>query len=363
MAGETVEILPSISNLSPALPANVAQLPPPLAQFFSEKAEWGPRYLHVLQQVCVSWHAVIFKNFRLFLPGLAAPHWEVYYNNSYLLKQWLGSMVSATDSSQPMALVHDQWTRGNYYHWMVDALPRLLALRKFYPDAVVIMPAPMPGYVQQTARLLGFEHFFLLEERQVLNVQTLLVPEHVAPLGYHNPLILRQLRVEITSKLLPANAQPVPTRRIYVSRSRQEVRRLSNEVEVVKLLQLYDFESVYFEELSFTEQVLLMQNTAVLMGVHGANLVNLMFLPAGSHVIELVNEDKFLKLANANFENLIYSRMSSSLDLPYFVIPCRTLSGLPPANNADVEVTLADVEQFLQLHFPPASVVQRDIKE
>ena len=332
----------------PALPRNLEQLPAAFAPIFHEESSLPATHLFALRRVCVSWHAVIFRNLRLFTPALAAPHWKAFYDDSYLLKQWFGKRIAvAPTADMPVVLVHDQWTRNNYYHWVVDALPRLLVLRQQHPQALLIMMEPTPAYVRQTAALLGFEQFLFLKENQVLYTPLLLVPERVAPLGHHNPVLLRELRTEITGKLHTAAVGP-PTRRIYVSRSRQSVRRLQNEAAVLDLLSRHGFEQVYFEELSFSEQVALMRETAVLMGVHGANLVNLLFLQSGAHVIELLNEEKFTKLGNINFENLIYYRMSASLELPYFAVPCQTAAGQLPSNEADLEVRLADVERVVR---------------
>ncbi len=59
----------------------------------------------------------------------------------------------------------------------------------------------------------------------------------------------------------------------------QSVRRLVNEATIEELLQTYGFETVFFEQLTFLEQVQLMRETKIFMGTHGANMTNLMFLP------------------------------------------------------------------------------------
>ena len=342
--------LPPVVNFSPTLPQNIAYLPTGLAHFFREKLDFPGTRFFTLRRVTVSWHATIFRNFSLFLPALAEPTWRKFYDDSYLLKQWLGKSASVP-AGPPLALVHDQWTRANYYHWLVDALPRLLVLRDHCPSARLIMPLPIPAHVAQTAQLLGFTHLVPLAEAEIVKANILLVPERVAPLGYQNPNLLRRLRAEITTKLFPKASLGSPTRRIYVSRSRQQIRRLANEAAVLAVLERHQFECVYFEEMSFAEQVALMQQTVVLLGVHGANLANLVFLPAGSQVVELMNEDKFLKLGNANFENLIYYRMSAILELPYFAVPCQTAPEQPPTNDADIVADVGAITRLMEQFF------------
>ena len=53
------------------------------------------------------------------------------------------------------------------------------------------------------------------------------------------------------------------------------------------------FEVVDFEGMPFERQVALMSRTSVLIGIHGAGLVNAMFLPPGAAVIELLPHRKF----------------------------------------------------------------------
>ena len=48
------------------------------------------------------------------------------------------------------------------------------------------------------------------------------------------------------------------------------------------------FESVVLEDLSFGAQARLMARTGVLIGVHGAGLTNMLFLPVGAAVVELL---------------------------------------------------------------------------
>ena len=343
--GQAEQVVGEAVTFVPTLPVNWAELPASLQGYFGEQVSWPGNLLYRLRQVFVSWHAVVFKNLSLFLPALAAPHWQHYYSDSYLLKQWLSKRVTPPQARY-LALVHDQWTRNNYYHWMIDALPRLLVLREHYPDAQLIMPVPIASYARQTAELLGFSQFLQLNEAEVVRAATLLVPARVAPLGYHHPALLRQLRQVLTAALIPV-AKP-PTRRIFASRGRQKYRRLTDEPKILAILARHGFECIYFEDLSFAQQVALLHETEVLMGVHGANLTNLLFMQSGAKVVELFNQDKFLKLANANFENLIYYRLCSSLKLLYLAVPCQTTAGQEPSNDADVELSIAALESVLR---------------
>jgi len=44
---------------------------------------------------------------------------------------------------------------------------------------------------------------------------------------------------------------------------------------------------VKFGQMSFLEQVTAMHDTGILVGIHGADLTNLMFLPVGAAILEV----------------------------------------------------------------------------
>jgi capsular polysaccharide biosynthesis protein len=78
-----------------------------------------------------------------------------------------------------------------------------------------------------------------------------------------------------------------PKRRLYISRNKAPMRRIVNEEEVFKLLESYNFERVYCEDLSFEEQIELFGEAEVILSPHGADLTNMVFAPPGTQVIEL----------------------------------------------------------------------------
>lgn len=342
------ELRPATPPASPTLPINLADLPAAVAAHFHETTELPARHLFRLRNVSVSWHAVVFRNFRLYRKALPHPREEQLYLDAYLLKQWAGPHAPGPGPADGYAaLVHDQWTGANYYHWMADALPRLLLLRQVRPNCPLVMPAPIAAHARTTAVLLGFTQLLAVPAGHILRVPCLLLPEHTAPPGFQDPALIRQLRDELTAGLLQGRPRPTPRRRVYVSRNRQALRRLANEADVLDLLQQHGFETVFFEELSFEQQALLLLETAVLLGVHGANLTNMLFMQPGTTVVELINAEKLVTLQNRDFENLIYYRMASNLGLRYANVPCAPVQAGGVTNDDDVRVAPAFLGDLL----------------
>jgi capsular polysaccharide biosynthesis protein len=162
------------------------------------------------------------------------------------------------------------------------------------------------------------------------------LPELTAPSLNQNPELVQQVRAELVAALSPSPA--LATRKVYAARVAKGVRSLVNEPEVDALLQEFGFEKVYFEQLSFLEQISLMRETTVFLGVHGAGMTNMLFLQDGAKVIELLNE---------GYGDLCYFRLASCLGLPYYFIPC-VGANQELANQSDILIDTRFLRQIIK---------------
>ena len=190
-------------------------------------------------------------------------------------------------------------------------MPRLLLLHEKYPNCTLLVPHPIPDYVLETTRKLGFHKLLTISREQVLKVNTLIFPELTAKAAMQNQSLINQVRAELLHDFKPTNISS--PKRIYISRSRARMRRLSNEDAVMHMLKRYGFEIIHFEDYSFLQQIELMSATEIFVGTHGANLTNLLFMPTHAHVIELMNKD---------FDNFCYWHLSSNIYINYSCIKC-----------------------------------------
>ena len=307
-------IIPSVSDFSTTLPANIASIPQENVASYHEIISYPERYLYTLNDVYVSYYGVVFKNLKIFIPSLVAPTDKIQVQNSlamersqFLSQQWSKKVITVVE--KPIALVYELWSAINYYHWICDSLPRLLLLREKYPNCTLLVPYPVPDYVLETTRKLGFHKLLTISREQVLKVDTLIFPELTAKITMQNQSLINQVRTELLHGFKPTIiSRP---KRIYVSRSRARMRRLSNEDAVMHMLKRYDFEIIHFEDYSFLQQIELMSATEIFVGIHGANLTNLIFMPIHAHVIEFMNKD---------FDNFCYWRLSSNIHMNYSCI-------------------------------------------
>ena len=184
----------------------------------------------------------------------------------------------------------------NYFHWMVDVLPRLELLRRSGVswqeiDWIWINSVQQP-FQRETLEILGVPASKILSSDRHPYIQArLVVPSFAGHLGWLEPWALRFLR----DKFLPfgdrqTNSQPDrPLDRIYISRASATHRRVLNEAEVMAQLQPLGFVSVALETLSFAEQVALFAQAKVIVAPHGGGLTNLLFCQPETVVVELAS--------------------------------------------------------------------------
>ncbi|MET4106914.1 glycosyltransferase family 61 protein [Hymenobacter sp. UYP22] len=328
------------------LPVNINAMTEEVAAHYKNMVSIAPKsiaalHLYTVANAYVSWHGAMFRDLRLFKPEMS-PDVDGFFRDSFLLKQWLQpKKIRRYDEA---ALVHDIWSAQNYYHWLVESLPRLLVLRKYYPTIGLLVPEPTPSFIKITASLLGFEKLIPIKKDEIAQVQSLIVPEKRRYLemaledttNKPGEFSLSTVRDELMQHL--DTPSRLPYRRIYVSRAKQKVRRVSNEAAVEQVLKKHGFETVFFEDLSIQQQMELMRETAIMVGLHGANLTNLMFLQPEAKVVELINLD--------SEKYLFYFFLASYFNISYYAATCRSATGAVN-NQVDVVVDTDELDAVI----------------
>jgi capsular polysaccharide biosynthesis protein len=230
---------------------------------------------------------------------------------------------------QPCVVVHDPWTK-NYYHWITQALPRLLLVQQLNESFTLLLPEDHQSEFHLTSlKLLGIESWQPIERKdQYYYVHNLWYPTHDVQIGDYNDDIIRLLR----NKLRKVSSSDEASKKIFIHRSHQKTRRIINEDIVLQTFLSFGFEVVEFEHLSFEEQILLAGQTKILAGVHGAGLTNMIFMPDHSTVFELTTK--------VDGDNYYYYTLSSALSHQYYYQVC----------NTDQEAVVQDANLIVDVH-------------
>ncbi|MFC3416102.1 glycosyltransferase family 61 protein [Algoriphagus hitonicola] len=211
--------------------------------------------------------------------------------------------------------VIDEWS-ANYFHWITDCLPRVWEGIRWTPGAPVILPDSYRqiSYVEDSLKLAGVKVLFF-KSSQNLWIDQLIVTARTATFPNFDVELTLKSR-----KIFRQNPDKSPFRKVYLSRKRASKRKILNELDLELMLIKRDFELVSGDDLSLEDQIKLMSETKLLVGIHGAALTNMLFLPDGAKVLEFRNE--------SDVNNHCYFNLASALGIPYYYT-------VNSSNNAD----------------------------
>jgi cytochrome c-type biogenesis protein CcmH/NrfG len=176
----------------------------------------------------------------------------------------------------------------NYYHWLVDYLPRLAIhdLMGLDGSAAVLLATDLPAAAVETLDLLGIAaaRRRTLPRGRLHDCHDLVVAALPSRYGFTHPWALDFLRSR-----LQGTRRPQGRRRLYVARSDAQHRRVVNEPEVSQVLAARGIETVLLGGMGFAAQRDLFAEADLVVGVHGAGLANLVFAPPQARVLELAS--------------------------------------------------------------------------
>jgi len=169
-------------------------------------------------------------------------------------------------------------TSFNYFHWLLECLPRMSLMEKFIPilDGVVVPENILPFHRDSLA-LLGIPENKLIPCARTFNTQfeNLFVPKYFAR---DNPP--RWLHAWYKGKFLGPRLQELeslPRLKLYITRADAGTRRCTNDDEIYGLLAKDGYERVALASMPFIEQAMLFYRADTIVAHHGAGLANLVF--------------------------------------------------------------------------------------
>lgn len=223
----------------------------------------------------------------------------------------------------------------NYYHWLIEILPKMEFVNELgkeyseYPLLVSESVKKIPSFQDALKFLVGGRSIIYLDDRKYFTVKNLVVFTTPSNIPFNlienetpriedfriNASSIHYLRKNILAKYV---SPKVRNKRLFLTI--ENPRREYNEDEVFEIFKHYGFEKVYVEELSFEQQVNLMQQAEMLAGATGAAWTNLLFCEPGVKCICWMNEfiSKFSAFSNiahivgANLTYILYQSLSKS---------------------------------------------------
>ncbi len=226
----------------------------------------------------------------------------------------------------------------NYFHWMTDALPRLMAAKQYGSELPVFLPKTYQKihFVMDSLKSMNCEIIHISSSR-AYRVSKLTLPSHTAKPGNYNHELIKIIRAKLS-----VNSIKEVNRKIYISRASAPKRKISNENGVNEILRSHAFEIHHFEDYSLAKQLEIMAETRYLVGLHGAGLTNMLFMPSDGKVLELRNEH--------DDHNNCYFSLASAMNHDYYYQLNGGDSIVTSAVNVEIDLEKLELNLRLMLN-------------
>ena len=220
------------------------------------------------------------------------PFWKLSLEQ-YVVSKWGKSLPSLhLKGPSNYLLIHSKWF--NYAFWVTDYLRRLIHAKDegFLKKTILIVPEGWKNIPYAWESLKAFEvQMEIIPAGYHLFVENLIMPETREWTSSFDPEQLQTVRDRMTKIAYEKiGRRYIDNMHIYLTRKKRGLRSVENEEDVISLLKKFDYNIVQFEDLSFWEQVVLMNNSTSFISIHGAGFSNMAFMKKGSCVLELINE-------------------------------------------------------------------------
>lgn len=224
----------------------------------------------------------------------------------------------------------------NYYHWIVEVLPRLEFVEKL-PDHYQKFPllvsddvASIPSFAYTLRIFAPDREIVLLDKNKSYTVDDLIFITSPNNLPFNiignnkfnianvtlNSLSIDFIRKNVLANELVGSSSENYPKKIFFCRKAE--RRNYNQDEVFAFLSKFGFVKIFMEDLTFTEQVRTVYHAEFIVGPTGAAWTNLLFCRAGTKALcwmaeEIGNFSGFSTLARLVDVDLRYLTYKSGV--------------------------------------------------
>jgi capsular polysaccharide biosynthesis protein len=205
---------------------------------------------------------------------------------SYLVSpERLGDGVTRTPvylKGKYCSLVNHWQKTPNYYHWLMNVLPKLELYNDLEEDRRILINDGLLGYQIESLKHLGLWEKCIVAPSNHLIVENFLFVPHTSMAYGLNPQAINYLR---TGFLREDQKQNKGERKIYLSRKNAS-RSAVNEDEVNELFRENGWDIVDGAKHTLLEQVDIFSRASHICGLHGAGLLNLIWAGKETRITE-----------------------------------------------------------------------------
>lgn len=234
-----------------------------------------------------------------------------------------------------ISIVSGRDAKDNYYHWVIDVLPRLIILKKEIKKKK-LLNLLVPNYKKdyQIESLNCFidnksTNFINLSKYKFMQFDKITLCSNNENFEYLNNNLLSNLRNKVlTEAKKKLKSSKYKYEKIFISRADANLknkRNLKNNIEIENYLIKKGFSVLILSNYSFLEQALIFNNAKLVVGLHGAGLTNILFCKKRTKIIEITLDSwpklfkKLSKCLNLSYKKLSankYSNINNLVVLP-----------------------------------------------
>jgi len=208
-----------------------------------------------------------------------------------------------------------------YWHFLMDALPRLHALPQFPPEIGILIRGPIAEWQWELLRLLGVAERVRPTTEKHLMVEELYFASHTSMTGAWNAVAVTFLREKFltefgvqssgfrvknhcrfasfgntksTFDLRLRSVENGSVKKIFIARGSCWTRGIRNQDEVIGFFEERGWTVLEPEKLGVADQIRVFSQADAVCGAHGSALTNLLWMKPGARVIELLADNFML---------------------------------------------------------------------
>lgn len=291
-----------------------------------------PIYLVEVDNAYISPFGVVYKHGLVVKESVYSMFNARSFYPSFYKKLLLNKIIHVDGKC---AIVHNSYFQ-NYYHWLLEAVPRLYLLRDQASQLTLILNEDSPGFIKQYVKLFGFKDVVYVNEQHLVKADKAIFPTFTSRgLAMYEPVI-REMATWLMQENNISTGNP-PSKNVFITRKSAKYRRLINEQEVIDYLSSKNFEIVTLEDLSIQQQMQLFAEAKNVIGVQGAGMSNMIYAQHAKLLITIIHEehpdDAYYNLANINNTGCYYFQ-------------CKGTGSFDYKNNDDL---VADMNKFTEV--------------
>lgn len=262
--------------------------------YFDQTSKGPVRACRVLEltDVFANWELILWKDGKMLPEGFAHAWIGENLRNSkkdYLKVRIKRALRKRITVEAPVVWCLDGYATGGYYHWVNDILPRLWMVKDYLPGLKFALPdyflTKWP-FVKEFLDLLDINNLLIMDSRHNYLLKQLILPTRAG-----DPFFRQDIPMAAGINWLKTSALSKSSAfkgdRLYISRSRANYRKVINEADILPVLHKFDFQFICLEDYSLADQISICSKARVIMSIHGAGIVNMVFMPAGGKIIEI----------------------------------------------------------------------------